>query len=228
MYGALNNISPDVIEAARIDGAGAWQTARRIQIPLLRKWIVYMVILAFAGGHPAVRRAAAAVPGEHRGGRPGLLAQPALLRLRLPEQQHQHRRGRLGGAAGGRAGRRRACSSPDRGSSMPTDTRRSAASAHAGAARRPAARRRRPLARRRPTRCRALVLAAVPALLRASRCCGSAGRHQDRRPARARQPAVLRVLERAAAQLGRADGVPGRRDLPVAAATPRSTRSSRW
>ena len=50
MYGALNNISPDLIEAARIDGAGAWQTARRVQIPLLRKWIVYMVILAFAGG----------------------------------------------------------------------------------------------------------------------------------------------------------------------------------
>ncbi len=50
MYGALNNISPDLIEAARIDGAGAWRTARHVQIPLLRKWIVYMVILAFAGG----------------------------------------------------------------------------------------------------------------------------------------------------------------------------------
>ncbi|CAM3576541.1 carbohydrate ABC transporter permease [Kibdelosporangium persicum] len=50
MYGALNTISPDLIEAARIDGAGAWQTARRVQLPLLRKWIVYMVILAFAGG----------------------------------------------------------------------------------------------------------------------------------------------------------------------------------
>lgn len=50
MYGALNTISPDILEAARIDGAGPWQTARRIQIPLLRKWIVYMVILAFAGG----------------------------------------------------------------------------------------------------------------------------------------------------------------------------------
>jgi multiple sugar transport system permease protein len=50
MYGALNNISQDVLEAARIDGANAWQTAWRIQIPLLRKWIVYMVILAFAGG----------------------------------------------------------------------------------------------------------------------------------------------------------------------------------
>ncbi|MBE1495853.1 multiple sugar transport system permease protein [Amycolatopsis lexingtonensis] len=50
MYGALNTISPNLLEAARIDGAGAWQTAWRIQIPLLRKWIVYMVILAFAGG----------------------------------------------------------------------------------------------------------------------------------------------------------------------------------
>jgi multiple sugar transport system permease protein len=50
MYGALNNISTDLLDAARIDGAGAWQTARRVQIPLLRKWIVYMVILAFAGG----------------------------------------------------------------------------------------------------------------------------------------------------------------------------------
>ncbi|WP_329260032.1 sugar ABC transporter permease [Actinoallomurus sp. NBC_01490] len=50
MYGALNTISSDVIEAARIDGAGPWQIARHIQIPLLRKWIVYMVILAFAAG----------------------------------------------------------------------------------------------------------------------------------------------------------------------------------
>ncbi|MGW1808943.1 carbohydrate ABC transporter permease [Streptomyces sp. NPDC002078] len=50
MYGALNNIPTDVMEAARIDGAGAWQTAWHIQIPMLRKWIVYMVILAFAGG----------------------------------------------------------------------------------------------------------------------------------------------------------------------------------
>jgi multiple sugar transport system permease protein len=50
MYGALNNIPTDVMEAARIDGAGAWQTAWHVQIPMLRKWIVYMVILAFAGG----------------------------------------------------------------------------------------------------------------------------------------------------------------------------------
>ena len=50
MYGALNNISKDVIEAARVDGAGPVRIAWSIQIPLMRKWIAYMVILSFAGG----------------------------------------------------------------------------------------------------------------------------------------------------------------------------------
>jgi multiple sugar transport system permease protein len=50
MYGALNNISDDVLEAARIDGAGPWRSAWHIQIPMIRKWIAYMAILAFAAG----------------------------------------------------------------------------------------------------------------------------------------------------------------------------------
>jgi len=50
MYGALNNISADVIEAARIDGAGTAQIAWRIQLPLLRKWISYMGIMSLAAG----------------------------------------------------------------------------------------------------------------------------------------------------------------------------------
>lgn len=50
MYGALNNVSHDVMEAARIDGAGPIATAWYIQIPLLRKWISYMVILSLAAG----------------------------------------------------------------------------------------------------------------------------------------------------------------------------------
>jgi multiple sugar transport system permease protein len=50
MYGALNNISDEVLEAARIDGAGPWRTAIHIQIPMIRKWIVYLAILAFASG----------------------------------------------------------------------------------------------------------------------------------------------------------------------------------
>ncbi len=50
MYGALNNISQDVIEAARIDGASGVQIAWRIQLPLLRKWISYMGIMSLAAG----------------------------------------------------------------------------------------------------------------------------------------------------------------------------------
>jgi multiple sugar transport system permease protein len=50
MYGALNNISTEVMEAARIDGAGPIKTALFIQIPLLRKWISYMALIALAAG----------------------------------------------------------------------------------------------------------------------------------------------------------------------------------
>jgi multiple sugar transport system permease protein len=50
LYGALNNISHEVMEAARIDGAGPVQTAVQIQIPLLQKWISYMVIMSLAAG----------------------------------------------------------------------------------------------------------------------------------------------------------------------------------
>ena len=49
-YGALNAIPDDLVEAARIDGASAWQLALRVKIPLIRKWIAYMIILCFAGG----------------------------------------------------------------------------------------------------------------------------------------------------------------------------------
>jgi multiple sugar transport system permease protein len=50
MYGALNNISSDIMEAARIDGAGPVQTAWHIQLPMLRKWISYMGIMSLAAG----------------------------------------------------------------------------------------------------------------------------------------------------------------------------------
>jgi multiple sugar transport system permease protein len=50
MYGALNNISAEVIEAARIDGAGPLQIAWRIQLPMLRKWISYLGIMSLAAG----------------------------------------------------------------------------------------------------------------------------------------------------------------------------------
>jgi len=50
MYGALNNVSDETIEAARIDGANAAQIAISIQLPLLRKWIAYMGIMSLAAG----------------------------------------------------------------------------------------------------------------------------------------------------------------------------------
>lgn len=50
MYGALNNISAEVMEAARIDGANPVQIALHIQLPLLRKWISYMGVLSLAAG----------------------------------------------------------------------------------------------------------------------------------------------------------------------------------
>ena len=50
MYGALNNIPLEIMDAARVDGASTWQIAWRIQIPMIKQWIAYMAILAFAGG----------------------------------------------------------------------------------------------------------------------------------------------------------------------------------
>lgn len=50
MYGALNNISGEIMEAARIDGAGPVKTAWYIQLPLLTKWISYMGIMSLAAG----------------------------------------------------------------------------------------------------------------------------------------------------------------------------------
>ena len=50
MNGALNNIPEEVIDSAKIDGANAWQLAIRVKLPLIKRWVVYMVILAFAAG----------------------------------------------------------------------------------------------------------------------------------------------------------------------------------
>lgn len=50
LHGALTSISPSLIEAARLDGANEWQLVRYVKLPLLRKWISYLVILNLAGG----------------------------------------------------------------------------------------------------------------------------------------------------------------------------------
>jgi multiple sugar transport system permease protein len=48
MFGALQAIPLDVIEAARIDGAGAIRCAISVKLPMVRKYVAYMVILSFA------------------------------------------------------------------------------------------------------------------------------------------------------------------------------------
>lgn len=50
MYGALNSIPTEIMEAARVDGAGAVRTAWNIQLPMMRKWISYMAVISLAAG----------------------------------------------------------------------------------------------------------------------------------------------------------------------------------
>ena len=50
MYAALHNISNEIMEAARCDGASAIKTAWYIQLPLIRKWIAYMAVISVAVG----------------------------------------------------------------------------------------------------------------------------------------------------------------------------------
>lgn len=50
MYGAFQNISQEIMDAAAIDGCNVFQTAFSIKLPLIAKYVVYMVILSFATG----------------------------------------------------------------------------------------------------------------------------------------------------------------------------------
>jgi multiple sugar transport system permease protein len=50
MYGSLQAISEEVLEAAHLDGANHWQMAIRIKLPLVKKYIVFMAVLTFAAG----------------------------------------------------------------------------------------------------------------------------------------------------------------------------------
>jgi len=50
VYGALQGISPEVLEAAVVDGCTAWQLALRVKLPLITRYLTLMLILSFAGG----------------------------------------------------------------------------------------------------------------------------------------------------------------------------------
>ncbi len=45
LYAALLAVPQDVIEAARIDGAGAWTIVRRVKVPLIRRTLAFVVML---------------------------------------------------------------------------------------------------------------------------------------------------------------------------------------
>jgi len=50
IHGALANIPNEVLEAAALDRAGPIKTALWIKVPLIKRWIVYMLIVTFAAG----------------------------------------------------------------------------------------------------------------------------------------------------------------------------------
>ncbi len=48
--GGLNSISDEVLEAASLDGANAWQLAWHVKLPMIRQWIGYAALLNLAYG----------------------------------------------------------------------------------------------------------------------------------------------------------------------------------
>ena len=48
-YGGLQGISHELLEAAVIDGANGWQMAVWVKLPLIRRYVIYLFILTFAG-----------------------------------------------------------------------------------------------------------------------------------------------------------------------------------
>lgn len=49
-FGSLQSISQEILEAARVDGCSQFQLATKIKLPLIRKYVIYMGVLVFAGG----------------------------------------------------------------------------------------------------------------------------------------------------------------------------------
>ena len=49
-YAAFRQISSEVLEAARMDGAGEWALFRRVKVPMIRNAIAVAVLLCVTGG----------------------------------------------------------------------------------------------------------------------------------------------------------------------------------
>lgn len=67
LFGALTAVPSDLLDAARLDGARAWDLVRYIKLPMIRSYIAFILIVSFANGfqvfvEPQVL--AAAAPGR--------------------------------------------------------------------------------------------------------------------------------------------------------------------
>jgi raffinose/stachyose/melibiose transport system permease protein len=49
-YAAFSQVSAEVVEAARLDGANEWQIFRRVKVPMIRNAITVSVLLCVTGG----------------------------------------------------------------------------------------------------------------------------------------------------------------------------------
>jgi multiple sugar transport system permease protein len=47
--GSLAAIDDSILEAAKLDGASAWQTALHVKLPLIRKYVAFIGVISFAG-----------------------------------------------------------------------------------------------------------------------------------------------------------------------------------
>ena len=49
-YAAFSQVPSEIVEAARLDGAGEWQIFRRVKVPMIRNAITVAVLLCVTGG----------------------------------------------------------------------------------------------------------------------------------------------------------------------------------
>ena len=49
-YAAFNQVPSEIVEAARLDGAGEWQIFRHVKVPMIRNAITVSVLLCVTGG----------------------------------------------------------------------------------------------------------------------------------------------------------------------------------
>ena len=109
IYAALQGIDSSIYEAARMDGANAWQIAFRIKVPMVSSALLLILVFALIGtlqffSEPQILRPlsngtiSAGLHAEHLRVQPGLLVRELQLRLGhqlRPRHRRLHRRLRL-------------------------------------------------------------------------------------------------------------------------------------